>query len=186
MRNKSYILTQELIHNYLLFQQEQERSTATIRKYAHDLTELYRYLNGQPLNKFVLIGWKQKLTETYAPATVNSMLTAVNGYLSYMGWSELRIKLLKIQRSLFPDEESSQSLKKGMQKQTGDHFDLPPVFLLYTDIVFPLEKGRKNTQLLLLCKIIFAHTDYNRTKILLYNEWIPVLGTKCKEKEDEI
>ena len=105
MRKKSYALTPELIQNYLLYQEEQERSTATIQKYTHDLTELYLYLNGQPLNKFVLIGWKQKLTETYAPATVNSMLTAVNGYLSYMGWSELRVKLLKIQRSLFLDEQ---------------------------------------------------------------------------------
>ena len=105
MRKKSCTLTPELIQNYLLNQQEQERSTATIQKYAHDLTELYRYLNRQPLNKFVLIGWKQKLTETHAPATVNSMLTAVNGYLGYMGLSELRIKLLKIQRSLFLDEQ---------------------------------------------------------------------------------
>lgn len=105
MRKKSCTLTPELIQNYLLYQQEQERSTATIQKYAHDLTELYRYLNRQPLNKFVLIGWKQKLTETHAPATVNSMLTAVNGYLGYMGLSELRIKLLKIQRSLFLDEQ---------------------------------------------------------------------------------
>ena len=105
MRKKSYTLTPELIQKYLVYQEEQERSTATIQKYAHDLTELYLYLNGQPLSKFVLIGWKQKLTETYAPATVNSMLTAVNGYLSYMGWSELRVKLLKIQRSLFLDEQ---------------------------------------------------------------------------------
>lgn len=105
MRKKSYALTPELIQNYLLYQEEQERSTATIQKYTHDLTELYLYLNGQPLNKSVLIGWKQKLTETYAPATVNSMLTAVNGYLSYMGWPELRVKLLKIQKSLFLDEQ---------------------------------------------------------------------------------
>ena len=62
MRKKSYALTPELIQNYLLYQEEQERSTATIQKYTHDLTELYLYLNGQPLNKFVLIGWKQKLT----------------------------------------------------------------------------------------------------------------------------
>ncbi len=105
MQKKPYTITPEFIQNYLIYQEEQERSAATIQKYAHDLTELYMYLNGQPLNKLALIGWKQALTETYAPATVNSMLTAVNGYLSYMGWPELRIKLLKIQRSLFLDEQ---------------------------------------------------------------------------------
>ena len=86
MRKKSHALTPELIQNYLIYQEEQERSAATIQKYAHILSELYAYLDGRVLNKIELIGWKQKLTETLAPATVNSMLTAVNGYFSYMGW----------------------------------------------------------------------------------------------------
>ena len=105
MGKKSYALTPELIQNYLLYQEEQERSAATIQKYAHDLTELCQYLDGQPLNKILLIRWKQKLAETHAPATVNSKLTAVNGYLGYMGWPEMKVKLLKIQKSLFLDEE---------------------------------------------------------------------------------
>ena len=115
MQIKSYTITPDLIQDYLVYQEEQERSAATIQKYAHDLTELYMYLNGRPLNKLVLIGWKQKLTETHAPTTVNSMLTAVNGYLSYMGWSELRIKLLKIQKSLFLDEQKELTRSEYMR-----------------------------------------------------------------------
>ena len=115
MQIKSYTITPDLIQDYLVYQEEQERSAATIQKYAHDLTDLYLYLNGQPLNKLVLIGWKQKLTETHAPTTVNSMLTAVNGYLSYMGWSELRIKLLKIQKSLFLDEQKELTRSEYMR-----------------------------------------------------------------------
>ena len=115
MQIKSYTITPDLIQDYLVYQEEQERSAATIQKYAHDLTDLYIYLNGQPLNKLVLIGWKQKLTETHAPTTVNSMLTAVNGYLSYMGWSELRIKLLKIQKSLFLDEQKELTRSEYMR-----------------------------------------------------------------------
>lgn len=115
MQIKSYTITPDLIQDYLVYQEEQERSVATIQKYAHDLTDLYLYLNGQPLNKLVLIGWKQKLTETHAPTTVNSMLTAVNGYLSYMGWSELRIKLLKIQKSLFLDEQKELTRSEYMR-----------------------------------------------------------------------
>ena len=115
MQIKSYTITPDLIQDYLVYQEEQERSSATIQKYAHDLTDLYIYLNGQPLNKLVLIGWKQKLTETHAPTTVNSMLTAVNGYLSYMGWSELRIRLLKIQKSLFLDEQKELTRSEYMR-----------------------------------------------------------------------
>ena len=115
MQIKSYTITPDLIQDYLVYQEEQERSAATIQKYAHDLTDLYIYLNGQPLNKLVLIGWKQKLTETHAPTTVNSMLTAVNGYLSHMGWPELRIKLLKIQKSLFLDEQKELTRSEYMR-----------------------------------------------------------------------
>ena len=58
-----------------------------------------------PLTKAVLIGGKEELTANHAPASVNSMLAAVGGFLRFMGWEELRVKPLKIQRSPFCDEE---------------------------------------------------------------------------------
>lgn len=64
-------------------------------------------MNGQPLTKAALIAWKKALTADHAPATVNSMVAAVNGFLSFMGWCECKIKLLKIQKAIFcdPDKE---------------------------------------------------------------------------------
>lgn len=92
------------IDRFTCYLREQERSPATIQKYTHDLTALTEYLDGGPLTKAALIGWKEHLTETYAPASVNSMLAAVNSFLRYMGWQELAVKPLKIQRPLFCDE----------------------------------------------------------------------------------
>ena len=97
-------LTADLIQKYLTHLQEQERSAHTIRKYAHDLTALLAHLNGEPLTKTALIGWKTQLVAKLAPASVNSMLVAVNGYLGFMGWQDLKIKLLKIQKTVFVDE----------------------------------------------------------------------------------
>ena len=37
----------------------------------------------------------------YAPATVNSMLAAVNTLFRFQGWEECRVKFLKIQKRLF-------------------------------------------------------------------------------------
>ena len=104
MSKKQPSLTSALIQKYLTYLQEQERSAHTIRKYAHDLTALRTYLHGEPLNKTALIGWKAQLVATLAPASVNSMLVAVNGFLSFMGWQNLKVKLLKIQRTVFVDE----------------------------------------------------------------------------------
>lgn len=90
---------------YLDYLREQERSDATIKKYAHDLRTLFEFLNGRPLAKDILLDWKTSLTENCAPATVNSMLAAVNSFLDFMGLRELKIKPLKIQKSPFRDEQ---------------------------------------------------------------------------------
>lgn len=102
-KTKTYTLTNTLIQRYAGYLQEQERAGATIQKYVHDLTALLDFLDGGPLTKAALIDWKAQLIEAHAPATVNSMLAAVNGFLSFLGWRELAVKLLKIQRSPFTD-----------------------------------------------------------------------------------
>ena len=57
------------------------------------------------LTKNDLIAWKESLIARYAPASVNTMIASVNGYLRYMGWAGLAVKPLKMQRSLFLEEE---------------------------------------------------------------------------------
>lgn len=104
MSRKARHITAEQIERYTRYLREQERAPATIQKYVHDLTVLLAYLDGQPLTKTALIDWKEALTATHAPASVNSMLAAVNGFLGYMGWRGLSVNLLKIQRSPFCDE----------------------------------------------------------------------------------
>ena len=100
---KQHTLTTDHISRYAAYLQEQERSAATIQKYTHDLTALLVWLDGKPLTKGALIAWKSELTGQYAPATVNSMLAAVNGFLTFMGWREMTVKQLKIQKAVFCD-----------------------------------------------------------------------------------
>lgn len=104
MKRKAHDFTAAHIRNYVLYLREQERAPATVQKYAHDLTALLEYLEGAPVTKATLIGWKEELAQRHAPATVNSMLAAVNSFLAFMGWRELAVKPLKIQKVLFLDE----------------------------------------------------------------------------------
>lgn len=97
-------VTAEQISRYALRLRELERAPATVQKYVHDLTALLEYLRGAPVTKAALIQWKQDLTATHAPTTVNSMLAAVNGFFAFLGWRGLAAKLLKIQKSPFCDE----------------------------------------------------------------------------------
>lgn len=105
MQKKFLMITQERIKDYVVFLQEQERSEATIQKYARNLTALAVFLAGAPVTKGLLLEWKEELIGKYAPASVNTMLVAVNGFLSFCGFREFRLRPLRIQRTLFLAEE---------------------------------------------------------------------------------
>ena len=105
MKTELPIINETYIQEYLLYLKEQERSSATIQKYAHDLYALLEFLQDRVMNKSILIDWKQELIGKYAPASVNTKLAAVNGYLQFKGWHQLMLKPLKIQKSLFLEEE---------------------------------------------------------------------------------
>ena len=105
MRTEIPVINESCVQEYLLYLKEQERSSATIQKYTHDLYSLLKFLQGRTLSKSILIDWKQELIGEYAPASVNTKLAAINGYLQFKGWHELMLKPLKIQKPLFLEEE---------------------------------------------------------------------------------
>lgn len=56
------------------------------------------------MTKELTATWKSCLLEQgYAPVTINSMLSALNGLFKFLGWNECQVKFLKIQRRLFRD-----------------------------------------------------------------------------------
>lgn len=112
MTENCYEINENKIEDFLTYQKEQERSRATLQKYRHDLMELIKFLKEEKLTKSALINWKEHLMSAYAPASVNAMLAAVNGYLRYEGWIELTVKPLKIQKSLFLEEEKELTQKE--------------------------------------------------------------------------
>lgn len=105
VKRTPYVLTAPHIGRYVQHLREQERAANTIQKYTRDLKALLAWLDGRPLTKAALIAWKEDLSASYAPASVNSMLAAVNGYLAFMGWRELSLRLLKVQRAMFRPPE---------------------------------------------------------------------------------
>ena len=41
------------------------------------------------------------MSENYAVASVNSMLSSINSFFSYLEWYELRVKTIKVQKQIF-------------------------------------------------------------------------------------
>lgn len=105
-------LTGAGIKQYEQFLYEQEKSQATIQKYVHDLRAAERYFDGADLTKSLLIEWKYHLSEKYVATSVNTILAAINGFMKYMGWNDLVVKLLKIQRRTFCEENKELTKKE--------------------------------------------------------------------------
>jgi len=80
----------------------EERAPGTIEKYLRDVRSFAAWLEDQPLTKETAIAWKDHLLSAgYAPATINSMLIAVNRFFHFRHWDELRIKVIRVQRQIF-------------------------------------------------------------------------------------
>ena len=95
--------TMDRFYEYLI---EEERSSGTIEKYIRDVRLLQSWLGSAPVTKENAARWKQELLQSgRAPSTVNSMLAAANTYFRFMGWDELKLKSIRLQRRFFRENE---------------------------------------------------------------------------------
>lgn len=99
------ILTKETIKKYQMFLFEEEKSQATIEKYIRDIQAFSQFLGDQPITKESVILYKQSLLKDYKTSSINSMLVAINSLLEFLGCSECKVKLLKVQRRLFCSQD---------------------------------------------------------------------------------
>ena len=112
----SYQMTIEDISNYKEYLCHEEHSAGTIEKYLRDIKAFFSWLTGREVSKENAAGWKEYLTGmSYVPVTINSMLSAVNGFLHFMGWEECRVKFLHIQRKMFREQAKELDRNEYMQ-----------------------------------------------------------------------
>ena len=84
---------------------QEDRCRGTVDKYLHDAAEFSAWLGDRKLNKENAAAWRDHLAEQgYAPATINSMLSAVNHLLKFLGREDCKIKFLRVQRKAFRDQ----------------------------------------------------------------------------------
>ena len=99
-------LTQKQITLFADYLKNEEKSENTVKKYIRDIKAFFVYINGAKLTKALVIEYKNKLLdENYAVRSVNSMLASLNALFSFLGWSDLKVKFLKLQQRVFRPEE---------------------------------------------------------------------------------
>ena len=98
------IVTPEQISAFGRYLRDEERAAGTIEKYLRDVRQFVAWLNGRPVTKETVTGWKELLlTGRRAPSTVNTALAALNGLFRFLDWEDCRVRFVKVQRRLFRD-----------------------------------------------------------------------------------
>lgn len=97
------------IKKFEVYLREEERSAATIEKYMRDIRCFVSFIGIKEVCKQGVMDYKQMLGNTYAVASANSMIAALNCFLRFCGWHELCVKQFKIQRQAYCCEEKELS-----------------------------------------------------------------------------
>lgn len=123
---KKQILTGKEIENFERFLMREEKSENTIQKYLHDVRAFMMFAGENEITKETVIAYKNKLiNENYAVRSINSMLASLNSLFAFLGWSDCRVKSIKLQRQVYCSEEKELTRAEYMRlvntaKQKGN------------------------------------------------------------------
>ncbi len=118
------------IEEFKAYLVNEERAEATVEKYVRDVRSFSIWLDGAEFDKSTMLAYKEKLIERYAPASVNSVLSSLNSFFSFMEWYDCRVKTLKIQRQIFakPEKELTKAeyerLVRAAQQKGNERLSL--------------------------------------------------------------
>ncbi len=123
---KGRILTSKAVQSFKKYLREEEKSENTVQKYMRDVRAFAAYLDGTEVTKESVIAYKNKLfSENYAVRSINSMLASLNSLFSFLGWTDCRVKSIKLQRQIYCPEEKELTKAEYMRlvntaKQKGN------------------------------------------------------------------
>lgn len=99
-------LTGKHITEFAIYLKSEEKSKNTIEKYIRDVRAFAAHVGSVEITKEIVIDYKNKLlSESYAARSINSMLAAINSLFSFLGWVDLKVKSIKLQRQIYCPEE---------------------------------------------------------------------------------
>ena len=119
-------LTQRNIEQFYSWLKSEEKSHNTIEKYIRDVTAFMVYLADTAVTKETVIAYKNKLiSENYAVRSINAMLASLNSLFAFLGWVDLKVKSIKLQRQIYCPEEKELTKAEYMRlvntaKQKGN------------------------------------------------------------------
>ncbi|MBE6939731.1 MAG: integrase [Ruminococcaceae bacterium] len=99
-------VTMPVLEGFAAWLRSDEKSCNTVEKYVRDARIFAAYAGEREITKELVIDYKRELIERqYAPRSINSMLAALNSLLTFLGWTDCRVRTLRLQRQIYCPEE---------------------------------------------------------------------------------
>lgn len=84
---------------------KEEKSELTVKKYIADISEFFSWIGDRKISKELVIEYKNYLINSFAPASVNSKISALNSFFDFLGLANFKVKAIKIQRKIFASKD---------------------------------------------------------------------------------
>ena len=123
---KGRFLTENQIAAFATYLKSEEKSENTIEKYIRDARTFSAYVGKAEITKETVIAYKNKLvSDNYAVRSINSMVASLNGLFYFLGWADVKVKSIKLQRQIYCPEEKELTKAEYMRlvntaKQKGN------------------------------------------------------------------
>lgn len=123
---KGRILRSKAVEDFEKYLYKEEKSKNTIQKYLHDVRAFMIFAGDSEITKETVIDYKNRLiNENYAVRSINSMLASLNSLFAFLGWSDCKVKSIKLQRQVYCPEEKELTKAEYMRlvntaKQKGN------------------------------------------------------------------
>ena len=99
------ILNLQILEQFQEHLTREEKSKNTLEKYLRDTRRFFLYTEEKGITKETVISYKTGLLEAgYTVSSINSILASLNSLFTFLEWTELKVKFIKIQRQVYAPE----------------------------------------------------------------------------------
>lgn len=175
----------EQFENYLY---EREKHWQTIEKYLRDVRHFLNFAGEKEgiSKKEQILQYKEYLIRHYKPASVNSMLTALNKYLEFIKRGDCKVQLLRVQKQMFREEEKELSMEEYRrlvrQAQSDGNLRLECILQTIGSTGIRIGELKYITAEALKKKAITINFKGKSRCIILPHSLIAMLKEYCREK----
>ena len=95
----------EKLGDFTKYLANEEKSNSTIEGYKRNVRRFIEFVGIGKIDKNTVLEYKSRLIKEYKTATINAALSAINSFFDFLGYLQLKVKTIKVQKEIFYSED---------------------------------------------------------------------------------